>query len=139
MEVEAEVVSEGEAEWSGEAVIEVVIEGETVSDGDVVNDGDVVSDDEVVSDDDAVIEGDAVSEGEAVSEVVEEIVRAVMNTLRGDQLSPVRGRSPDSRVAGFRRPSRLPSGHGCRSPLRSQLRGQSRIRPRLGRPHRVPC
>ena len=27
----------------------------------------------------------------------------------------------------------------CRNPRRSQLRGQSRSWPRLGRPHRVPC
>ena len=48
---------------------------------------------------------------DAVSEVVEEIVRAVMNTLRGDQLKSLScGRSPDLRVAEPRRPSRFPSG-----------------------------
>jgi hypothetical protein len=49
------------------------------------------------------------------------------------------GRSPDLRVSEPRRPSRLPSGQFCRSPHRSQLRGQSRSWPRLGHPHRVPC
>ena len=52
------------------------------------------------------------------------------------------GRSPDLRVDGFKAPSQLPiSGSPVAltpKPHRSQLRGQSRFRPHLGHPHRIP-
>lgn len=89
----------------------------------------------------------AVTRCETLRDWVDDITMA-MDTLRATDF--IWGFHPGScaaglltsRVAGSGRPSRFPKGSpvACLpSPRRSQLRGQSRQRPLLGRPSRVPC
>ena len=58
--------------------------------------------------------------------------------LRGDY-AHLFGRSPDLRVAGLKIAFPVAQWLTHLKPRRSQLRGQSRFWPLLGRPHRIPC